>query len=207
MSRITRAGLLAALSACALMAAGVAVAASKRVHLTGGTTAVTITPAAKSFLAKYGVGVSAIAPATTSGGNTLTLPVKGGQLNPANLKGVVTHKGGIKFTKGKRVLAFRAVTINGTGKVAKVSAFALLRHRCGNGKHKVRYCFRAGRVVVATLTNVQRPSVTPAGTIAATADLKLSNAAARAINERLGKHVVNGGTVFATGALNATTAP
>ena len=52
---------------------------------------------------------------TTSGGNTLTLPIKGGQLNPANLKGVVLHMGGIKFSKGTKSLAFRATTAGLTG--------------------------------------------------------------------------------------------
>lgn len=201
--------LLLALAACALLVAGVAGAAGKRSTVTGGSTTVTTSPEAKAALAANGVTVAPIAPATASE-DSVTLPISGGKLNKANLRGFVVHKGGIKFTKGSRSVSVRALVLNSaTNHPYVIATVGRERFRCGsyrrNGHRHARYCYRAHRIVVANVVNAKKVDSGDANTVKATADLKLSRQAARAINHRFHKQVVKAGAPIGSAELTATT--
>jgi hypothetical protein len=133
---------------------------------------------ASGALAQHSITVSALGPATLSGGS-LTLPIVGGSVRTPSLTGRIVHKGGVKFTGGTR-----SVTL---------SDFVLVR-----GAQTTVLAARTGgkELIVARVTQLTR--TTSSGQTVVTGDLKLSAAASRDINRFFGKHVVNAGVDIGT---------
>ena len=194
----------AALLALCLMAVGATGAQAAKVKITGGSTTITPSAAATQFLTTNGITVSPIAPATISNG-AVTLPVAGGRIDPANLHGFVTHRGGLRFTKGTKSLALRHFLITSTRRGAFLDVTTPLRHcrfvRARRGHRRARVCFnRATLVRLARLSNVVRNGNS------VTADLLLSRRAAGFINRLAGKHVVSAGANLGSLHTTVTTA-
>jgi hypothetical protein len=194
----------AALLALCLMAVGAAGAQAAKVKVTGGTTTITPSAATTQFLTNNGIAVAPIAPATLSNG-VATLPISGGRIDPATLRGFIVHRGGLKFSKGTKSLALRHFVITSTKRgafldaatpVARCHAF---RARRGN---RVRICvIRQEGVRVARLSNVVRNSAN-----SVTADLLLSQRAAGFINKVAGHKVVSAGANLGSAKIVVTTA-
>jgi hypothetical protein len=195
----------AALFALCLMAVGAAGAQAAKVKITGGTTTITPSAATTQFLTTNGISVTPIAPATASNG-VLTLPIKGGRIDPVTLRGFVTHRGGVKFSKGTNSLSLRHFLITSTKRGAFLNATTPVRRcrafRARRGHRRGRVCFtRAEGVRVARLSNVVLNSDN-----SVTANLLLSSRAARFINKVAGSQVVSAGANFGTAKIVATTA-
>lgn len=197
-----RALLGAALLALCLMAVGAAVAQAAKAKITGGTTTITPSAATTQFLTTNGIAVTALAPATLSNG-VVTLPIAGGRIDPATLRGFVTHRGGLKFAKAKRSLALRHIVITNTQRGAFLDATTPVRRcRAALRPRRGRVCFfRAEGFRVARLSNVVRNSDN-----SVTANLLLWRRAAGFINKVAGKHVVSAGANLGTAKIAATTA-
>ena len=196
----------AALLALCLMAVGAAGAQAAKVKITGGTTTITPSAATTQFLTTNGIGVAPLAPATLSNG-VVTLPIAGGRIDPATLRGFVVHRGGLRFTKGNRSLALRHFVVTSTRRGAFLDAATPIRHcrrasHARRGRGRARVCaFRWDGVRVARLSNVVRN-----GDNSVTADLLLSKRVARFINKVAGAQVVSAGANLGTAKITATTA-
>ena len=196
----------AALLALCLMAVGAAGAQAAKVKVTGGTTTITPSAATTQFLTTNGIAVTALAPATLSNG-VVTLPIAGGRIDPTTLRGFIVHRGALKFTKGTNSLVLRHFVINSTKRGAFLDAATPVR-RCHafrarrGGQGRVRVCVtRFEGVRVARLSHVVRN-----GDNSVTADLLLSQRAARFINKIAGTPVVSPGANLGTAKIVATTA-
>jgi hypothetical protein len=195
----------AALLALCLMAVGAAGAQAAKVKVTGGTTTITPSAATAQFLTNHGIGVAAIAPATLSNG-VATLPIAGGRIDPATLRGFIVHRGGLKFTKGTRSLALRHFVITSTKRGAFLDAATPVTRchgfRARRGAGRVRVCVtRLEGVRVARLSNVVRNSAN-----SVTADLLLSQRAAGFVNKVAGHKVVSAGANLGSAKIVVTTA-
>jgi hypothetical protein len=95
----------AVVAALAIMAVGATGAEAKLVKVTGSTT-VTPSDGAKTFLANAGVSVAPVAPATFANG-TFTFPIFAGFGDTKTYNGLLAHTGGLKFTKGDRSAVVR----------------------------------------------------------------------------------------------------
>jgi hypothetical protein len=196
----------AALLALCLMAVGAAGAEAAKVKITGGTTTITPSAATTQFLTTNGIGVAPLAPATLSNG-VVTLPIARGRIDLATLRGFVAHRGGLKFTKGNRSLALRHFLITSTRRGAFLDATTPVRRcravsRARRARARGRVCStRVVGVRIARLSNVVRNSDN-----SVTADLLLSQRAARLINKLAGSHVVSAGANLGTARIVATTA-
>jgi hypothetical protein len=181
MSKLFRAlGVLG--SSAAVVATGAATAQAKPFHITGKQTTITPSSQVAQVLTDNGVSVSAVGPATLSGG-TLTLPITGGRATRSGRRGVVRHAGGVEFTKGKRHLALRHFVL------------------AGNINHPRLAARAAGRwIVLARLSNAQHS--TSGNTVTLSGELLLSRRAAHAIDRRIGKQVVSAGSDL--GSLTST---
>jgi hypothetical protein len=169
-------------SSAALVATGAAAAQAKPFHITGKQTTITPSSQAAQVLTSNGVTVSAIGPATLSGG-TLTLPIDGGRAARSGQRGVVLHAGGVEFSKGKRHIALRHLVLAGNINHPRLSAGVAGR-----------------RIVIARLSNAQHSS--SGNTVTLSGELLLSRHAARAIDRRFGKQVVSPGADL--GSLTST---
>jgi hypothetical protein len=186
MSRISRSTLSVVAATVSLFAVTTASAQAKVFHVAGTQTTITPTSQVTQFLSSHHVTVSAIGPATISGGN-VTLPISGGFVVKSAKGGVLRHAGGLQFTVGSRSLA--------------LTHFVLVNH----GPHG-RLLARVGRhrITVARLINATRTVSGKSGTL--TGELTLSAAAAHKINRRLGKHIVSAGTELGTLTSSVTVA-
>jgi hypothetical protein len=194
---------LAAVAAIAGLASGATTAASAAtshgagaqaaaVHLRGGATTVTTAPGIAPALLKNGIVPLATAPGTESvlfpksgPAARFTFPVTGGSVTLSPLRGKVNHAGGILFVN---------VT---NGKTIKVSRFTIdLAHAdltgIVNGNPKARVPLFRLDLSHAKLT---------AGKHIATAKgigVKLTSAAAKALNTALGTKLFSGGLKLGT---------
>lgn len=158
---------LATLALTAALAAPASAQMSPNAARVGdGQTMLRLAPATARALAANGVQVSPVAPAR-SGSSGLTFPVTGGAVNPASLRGSVSHSGGIRFRADGRSVVLRdpRYTIR--------SGLATLSARVGSG-----------RLTVLRL-DLAQASVTAAGPLTKTASnvrATLTAMAARALN-------------------------
>lgn len=99
----------------AMLATGVALAApaeaSTAVHLTGGSTALTVDRGTLGVLTANKVAVTPIKGATASG-RTFTFPIKGGKVDATTLAGDIDHNGGLSFAAGGKKLEVQDFVIN-----------------------------------------------------------------------------------------------
>jgi hypothetical protein len=128
------------------------------------------------------VQVSPVAPAR-AGASGLTFPVTGGAVNPANLRGSVSHSGGIRFRAHGRSVVLRdpRYTIR--------SGLATLSARVGGG-----------RLTVLRL-DLSKASVTAAGPLRKTASnvrATLTAIAARALNDAFATRLFKRGLAIGT---------
>jgi hypothetical protein len=191
MSRIRNFAALTALAALALP--GFALAAPSPVN--GGSTQITLSPATSQALSTHHVTVTPLPPATAIG-STLTFPIAHGQLNKANLRGVIFNRGGFAISNGTRTIRMRRLTI--VSKQHHVWIWALIRMRvrlkCIHPKgHPHRRCGRALRFTrqrIGYVTDVTRMGNSATGT------LRLTKVSARAINTLAGRVIAKRGSAI-----------
>jgi len=186
---------IAGLAGCATTAASGATSgaqAAAAVHLRGGATAVTTAPGIAPALLKNGIVPLATAPGTESvllpksgPAARFTFPVTGGSVTSSPLGGTVDHAGGILFVN---------VT---NGKNIEVSRFTVdLSHAdltgIVNGNPKARVPLFSLDLSHAKLT-VGKHIVTARGI-----GLKLTSAAAKALNAALGTKLFSAGLKLGT---------
>jgi hypothetical protein len=186
MSRISRSTLSVVATTVALFAVTAASAQAKVFHVTG--TQTTLTPASQvtQFLSSHHVTVSAVGPASISGG-AVTLPITGGYVTKSAKGGLLRHAGGLRFTVGARSVA--------------VTHLVLIAH---NSHGRLLAWVAGRRITVARLINATRSVSGTSGTL--TGELTLSAAAAHKINRRLHKHIVSAGTELGTLGSSVTVA-
>jgi len=216
----------ALLAVAALLAFGATAAVAKPIKITGKQSTITPSAASKAFLQNQGITVSPVNGATIAGDGSVTLAITGGRARPKTLNGYIRHKGGLKFTKGKRsatltqfvlVKAKRGVWLTAVGRVQVRCKRAFRRgHVAANNRgrrvlrklrrilrrHHVQVrCFANRRIVVAHVVN---PTRTDSGnTVTLKGDLKLSREAARLINRATGASV-NAGAPLGSGVSEVT---
>jgi hypothetical protein len=187
---------IAGLAGCAATAASGATShtaqAAAAVHLRGGSTAVTTAPGIASALLKNGIVPRAIAPGRESvlslnSGPAVrfTFPVTGGKVTLKPLGGTIDHRGGILFTNKKN------------GKKIEVSRFTIdLAHAdltgIVNGNPKARVPLFRLDLSHAKLA-AGKHIVTAKGI-----GVKLTSAAAKALNAALKTKLFSGGLKLGT---------
>jgi hypothetical protein len=188
--------MLVALTAAAALAVPSAAAAAVS-KVTGGTTQVTISSAVGSALTANHLTVTPLAPATASG-STFRFPIARGHLDK-KLRGVIYHRGGLAISNGTVTVRLRRLTIvsDPSGVFLRSLVAGPATRTCHvHGRHHQRLrCLSRTRLVtkrVATLTDV-----TVSGTTA-TANVKLTAAAAKEINVLAGQSIASAGTVLGT---------
>jgi hypothetical protein len=208
--------LLSALVAASVLLVGATAAQAKIVQLSGSTT---LTPSsqATTFLANNGVTAAPVGQATAEGGGYV-FPIAAGFGNTKTFYGLLAHKGGLKFTKGDRSAVVRrfvavrgkrgAVLLaqvpglkGGCGRLRSALVRFALNHRSQLRKHpkatrkllrSVRNYCGGGRVIVlAHLTNLAKQSRYNGALLSA--DLTLSREAAGLLNKLAGSKVVSAG--------------
>lgn len=132
-----RLALSALVSALALMLVGAVAAQAAPVKVTGSTT-VTPSPQAATFLAKNGVSVATTGPATAANGS-FSFPIVKGFGDPQTFNGVLAHSGGLKFTKGNRsAVVRRFVAVRAGGTSVLLGQLPGLPGNCGKVRRALR---------------------------------------------------------------------
>ena len=103
------------------LAAVPAAAQAKLLQVTGQKSTITPSSAVTSFLAAHHVHISAVGPATISGGS-LTLPVVGGKVKTPKLNGTLIMAGGVRFTRNARSITLRSFVATRHGATNTVTA-------------------------------------------------------------------------------------
>lgn len=133
--------------------------------LASGKTTVTFKQGFVKSLKKHDVKILKISPATLKG-KKATFPVNGGELDPTNGMGVITHSGGLKFKHEKKKAPVKAITIDTT----KKALFAKV------GGKKVKFATLGG---LSWVRNGFGVNLT-------VKKLTITNAAAKQLNKKLG---------------------
>ncbi len=194
---------LAALSAIACLAfAGVAVALTKPMRVTGGTGSVTLSAAAVNVLTQNHITIKPLGRATASGA-TATFPAVGGRLN-TKLRGYITYAGGVALSNGTKTVELRRPTLY--NKAGGTSIYALLAKRTTGSctghprRHRIK-CKVVTRYTAARVAKITGGTVsgnTASGT------LELTAASAQIVNRLAGHQIVKAGEAFATGTTTPT---
>lgn len=172
MTRMSKAALLA-LAVGLITVVIAAPAQAKRFAVTGQQT--TVTPSAQliQFLTNHGITATPVGAATASGGSVM-FPIARGHVTTPSLRGVLIHRGGLKFAKGSRSITLSHLVISRTKRHAILSVLA--------GKRTLK------------LARIANPTITTSGKSGTlTGELTLTHAGARAINHFLHKHVAAAG--------------
>lgn len=182
MSRVSRTTLwgLATLLSTVVVAAP---AQATRYHVTGQQTVITPTAQVTQFLSSHGIAVTPVGQASAANGS-FTLPIARGRVAVPSLRAVLIHRGGIQFAKGSDTITLRHFVLSRT------SGRAVLSARTAGGR----------TIRVARVSSPQVSITGKTGTL--TGELVLTHAAARAIDHRLGKHLVSAG--FDLGSITST---
>lgn len=173
---------LAALAATAAIAAPAAAQSPGTARVGDGQTTLRLAPATARALAANGVRVGPVVPARAGAGG-LTFPVTGGAVNPANLRGSVSHGGGIRFGAGGRTVVLRDP-----------------RYTIGRGLATLSARVATSRVTILRL-DLRHASVTAPGPLARTATnvrATLTAMAARALNRALRTRLLRRGLAIGT---------
>ncbi len=152
----------------------------KTVGLTGGATTVTLDAGAASALQSLGIAAAPI------GSDSLAFPITGGKLDAKTFAGTITHSGGISLTRGATSVALTdfQITVND-----KPSLSALVG---------------GTRVAILSVDLSALKADTTGGTITLTgAVLKLTAAAAGALNQAFGTTAFTEGLTLGTAAVRA----
>ena len=150
--------------------------------LIGKHTSLALNPANSKLLAENGITVTAVAPATYS--KTLVLPVDGGQVAVATVKGTINHTGGVKLSHGEK-----SITV--TSFIVDTSA------------EQVTALIGGQRVPVFAINPSAEKHETEAGGVIVDQGLQLTltEPAADALNSALGVTAFKSGQVFATATM------
>ncbi len=152
----------------------------KTIGLTGGATTVTLDPAAANALTSLGIAAAPI------GSDSLAFPITGGELDAKTFAGTITHSGGISLTKG-------STTVQLTDFEIGVDATPELTALVGGT-----------RVPILSVDLSALKADTSGGTITLTgAALKLTAAAAGALNQAFGTTAFTEGLLLGTAAVRA----
>ncbi len=191
----------------ALALTSVAFAASPT-KITGGSTTLTLSPAAAQVLSNN--HISASVTGVSSGytdpmSTTLTFPISGGHVNTTTLVGVVRLKGALALSNGTKTDTLRKLTILSGRHAAALSAEVRVGSRtiCRRITRRHRHA-RCVKVVlyrserIATVTNVTITGGSATGTV------KLTHASADVINDLAGKKVSAAGETIGTGVVTPT---
>ncbi len=174
---------LATLAMTAALAAPASAQSSPNTARVGdGQTMLRLDPATGRALAANGVKVAPVAPAR-AGSSGLTFPVTGGSVNPANLRGAVSHSGGIRFRAHGRSVVLRSPRYTIRAGLATLSA------RVGSE-----------RLTVLRL-DLSKASITAGGPLTKTAAnirATLTAMAARALNSTFGTRLFKRGLAIGT---------
>ncbi|MBJ7331726.1 MAG: hypothetical protein JHC95_17655 [Solirubrobacteraceae bacterium] len=177
---------LAVLSSCVAAALIALPAAAGAAPVTGAQTALALDPGAAAALSSLGVRVQPTTAATVDDEGRVVFPVTGGALS-SDLKGTVTHTGGLLLKKGFIPINVQRFTIDLRGE-PKLNA-------------ELRY---AGlRFDLAKLTNI---SVAPGegGATVVTADVNLTAFAASVLNFAFGTTAIKPGLKLGTAEATVT---
>lgn len=176
---------------CAVTAAASASAAPRTVHVTSGTTEVTVAPAVTTALLSRGIVPWVTRPGRPGLGSvdqrptlTATYPVTGGRLTAQPLGGTVEHRGGLKFVN----------VLN--GRALEVGNFTV---DLDKGRLTGRLAGTTTRVPVFTLdTSTARITLGKHTLDARKVTLKLTGTAANALNTTLHTQVFTDGLTVGT---------
>jgi hypothetical protein len=131
----------------------------------GGSTTVTLNQGFVNSLKKPGIKILKVNPAKLKG-KKATFPVTGGEMDPTTGVGSLNHSGGLKFKAGKRTTTVQALVLN----TAKKSLTAKV------GGKKMKFASVAGYTFTRNGFGVN----------VAIKKLKLTGAAAKQLNKKLG---------------------
>jgi hypothetical protein len=207
MSRFTlrRAGVGALLALVALLAIAPVAAQAKRSKVTGGQTTIAPSSASQQFLTANGITVTPISPASAGSGGSLVLPISGGRVDAATLRGFLFHRGGLKFSRGSASVTLRHFVITSTRRGGSLHATVAGVVCVRAHGHHARHCgVRRRELRLASLAN---PSKTTDGSghTVVTATLKLSAGAAHAIDRVLHTQAATAGDELGTVSIAPTT--
>lgn len=169
--------LAVALGLTASLVVAAPAAAETTVRVSGGTTTLKLDGKTVKKLKRAGINVKVGKPAKSKGG-TVSFPVSGGSIDPANAKGELKHKGGLTFQAGKKKVSLKAITLNSA---------------------KGRFTAKVGKSTVA-FANVKGGKVTRDGFATEVAGYKvtISKKGAAALNKALGVRAAKAGTKLGT---------
>lgn len=184
---LTRMSLLlaVAVSSLGVLTAGAqantSAAKPKVIIVKSGQTTLTASTATVKFLTSHGITVTPLAPATMSGAS-VTLPVVGGIATDNKLRGVLVHRGGVRFASATKKVNVRHVVIYRKGGPTWLVATV-------NGK--------VARLAKLTSITLKRTGKN----VTLTGEVRLTAQAAHLINKLFGKHLVSAG--FDLGSLTS----
>lgn len=188
---VVAAGALAATMLVGGLAGSASAAPATATPLRAGTTTVTTGPGIATTLLRNGILPLATAPGRQSFGygrgglnTSFSFPVTGGAVDLTTLAGTISHRGGIKFFSLR------------TGRTITISDFVIDTR---TGTLTARVNRTSTRITVFTL-DLSAATVNAAGTTVKVGniDVRLTAAAAGALNQALGTHVFAGGLDLGT---------
>lgn len=188
---VVAAGALAATMLVGGLAGSASAAPATATALRGGTTTVTTGPGIASTLIRNGILPLATSPGRQSFGygsgglnTSFSFPVTGGAVDLTTLAGTISHRGGIKFFSLR------------TGRTLTISNFVIDTR---TGTLTARINRTSTRITVFTL-DLSAATVKAAGSTVKVGniDVRLTAAAAGALNQALGTHVFAGGLDLGT---------
>ncbi len=205
MSRLRIVAPLTAILALALTSVAFAAGSTQ---ITGGTTALTLSPTAAQVLSDNHITASVTGVSsgyTDPMSTTLTFPISGGHLNVTTLVGVIRHKGALSLSNGTKTVTLRKLTILSRRHAAALFAEARVGSRtiCRRITRRDPHA-RCVRVVlyrserIATITGITVSGGSATGTV------KLTQASADVINDLAGGTVAAAGVAIGTGTVTPT---
>lgn len=150
----------------------------EEVPVDGGTTVLSISSSTANTLANNGIGISRIAPATTSGGTRFNFPITGGTIVPTTGVGTVTHSGGLAIQSADNPNTLRLRNFVANTESLRVSA------QVGSTSNRVTF----GRISLANAAVIRR-GPGDVGTYIVRAQLIVTPAGANAINGFFGRNL------------------
>lgn len=158
--------------------------AADTVELDGGTTTLKLDGKTVRALRSAGITVAANKPAKVSG-TTARFPISGGDIDPANAKGTIAHKGGLTLRMGRTKVALTAITLN-TGKKTVTAK---------SGRRTITVGSLAGGKVTRDGFETELSGV----------KVKLGKSAAGTLNRAFGVRAFKSGLALGTAAVAPTT--
>lgn len=172
MSRLSRSAVGAVAASMSLFAVA-APALAKSEHVTGGHATVRASMQISAFLHSRGITVTPIGPAKVGNG-AMTMPMVGGTVTVPTMTGTMDAHGGLKYSKGTKVVRVRDY---------------ILRHHAGAAT--LTADVNGHRIVIATMSSPSIHMTTTKGTMSG--GLQISAVWAKTINQLVGLHVVHAG--------------